>query len=92
MEQTGTKGNVEFTKDYTTCCLGKVKLKLGDWDDGDQYDFDLRIFFEGLFVDENDPKKLIFGKIINLKGSGHQELEVIAEMFKDISDVIKANL
>ena len=80
------KGNIEFKKEYATCCLGDTTVKLGAWDDGDNYCFDINMSFEGLFDDWDGIKK------VNLSGRGYQELQVISEMFKDISDIIKANL
>ena len=90
MNNMKNKGNIEFTKDYATCCLGNTKLKLGQYDDGDGYNFELNIKLDGLFY--NDDNSKYEPKEITLSGNGHQELEVISDMFKDISDIIKENL
>lgn len=82
----GMKGSLEFKKDYASCCLGGTKVKLGEWDNGNKYDFDIEMSFEGLFDNCDGVKK------VSISGRGHDELLVIATMFKDISDIIKENL
>ena len=73
----------KLEKDYSNCSLGKMSVYLGDYDDGDQYNFNITIDLEGLYKDY---------KPIKIKGRGIQELTIISEMFKDISEFIKKNL
>lgn len=82
------KGNKSFEKNYPFIPIGDASVRLGDYDDGDGYEFDIDIKLQGLF----NSGKAWTTKNINISGYGIQELKLIAEMFRDISNFIEENV
>lgn len=83
----------QFEKDYWNCSIGKAKVQLGEYDNGDQYNFNIDIYLEGLYENPDNRSFNPFKPVnINIKGRGIEELRLMRDMFKDISEYINENI
>lgn len=75
----------EYTARFCTGVNGEYTLKLGEYENGDNYVFKLDIGLEGLFNDD-------FHQKITIDGKGILELSLLGEVFEDIAKNIKSNV
>ena len=74
-----------YKDSFCTGTNGEYTLKLGEYENGDNYRFKLDIHLEGLFTD-NDSQD------ITIEGNGIYELSLLGEVFDDIAHNINKNV
>ena len=75
----------EYTARFCTGVNGEYTLKLGEYENGDNYNFKLNIHLEGLFSDDDSQD-------ITIEGKGIYELSLLGKVFEDIAKNIKSNV